>query len=75
MSPWLVAGCNSDEDMEAVKGPTILKLSEREAILEGVKWVDEVAYDAPYTSDSSDLDLAHINCQFWVHGDDPCYTP
>lgn len=37
-----------------------------------IKWVDEVAHDNPYDVDCADLD--RVNCQFYVHGDDPCYN-
>ena len=51
MSPWLVAGVNTDEDLMQAKGPTILKVHEREAIMGAIKWVDEVAHDNPYDVD------------------------
>ena len=72
MSPWLVAGVNTDEDLMMAKGPTILKVHEREAIMGAIKWVDEIAQDNPYDVDTADLD--RVNCQFYVHGDDPCYN-
>ena len=67
-----MAGVNTDQDLEKAKGPTILKVHEREAIMSSVKWVDEMAHDNPYDVDQEDLD--RVNCKFYVHGDDPCYN-
>ena len=67
----MVIGANSDEDIEAVKGPTILKIDERAAILSACKWASEVVPGTPYTV-SEDL-LDKLNCDFYIHGDDPCY--
>ena len=68
----LVAGPNTDSAIEAAKGPTILKEVERAAIISAVKWVDETCYNSPYDVDEAQLDK--VNCQFYVHGDDPVYN-
>lgn len=68
----LVIGPNSDEDILAAKGPTVLKQDERAEILRAVKWGDEVAPNTPYVVTEEVLDL--VNCQFWIHGDDPCIS-
>ena len=68
----LVAGPNTDSAIEAAKGPTILKEKERAAIISAVKWVDETCYNSPYDVDEKQLD--QVNCQFYVHGDDPVYN-
>lgn len=69
---WLVCGPNTDEAIKLAKGPTILKEHERAAILEAVKWVDEICYNSPYDVDEEQLDK--VNCQYYVHGDDPVYN-
>ena len=61
-----------DSAIEAAKGPTILKEHERIAIISAVKWVDEVCHHSPYDVDETQLDK--VNCQFYVHGDDPVYN-
>ena len=66
----LVIGPNSDEEILAAKGPTVLNGNERAEILRAVKWGDEVAPDTPYEVTEEVLDL--VNCQYWIHGDDPC---
>ena len=65
----LVLGPNSDEEIEAFKGPTILTSEERVAILKAVKWGDEVAADTPYECSTALLD--DLNCKVFIHGDDP----
>jgi len=34
----LIIGANSDEDIKAVKGPTVLNVQERTMILQACKW-------------------------------------
>ena len=63
-------GPNSDEEILSAKGPTVLNGSERAEILRAVKWGDEVAPDTPYEVTETVLDM--VNCQYWIHGDDPC---
>ena len=72
LSPWLVVAANTDESIQLAKGPTILKHSERQAILKAVKWTDETFDDAPYDVDVELLDK--VNCRYYVHGDDPVYN-
>lgn len=67
----LVAGPNSDEELLANKGPTILNIHERAEILKHCKFVDEVAIGTPYRPDKALLDS--INCSFYAHGDDPTF--
>ena len=61
-----------DSAIEAAKGPTILKEKERAAIISAVKWVDEICLHSPYDVDEEQLDK--VNCQYYVHGDDPVYN-
>ena len=67
----LVCGANSDADIMEVKGPTILNIDERSIILRACKWTSQVESDTPYTVSEELLD--RFNCQFYIHGDDPCY--
>lgn len=48
----------------------MLNGTERAEILRAVKWGDEVAPNTPYEVTEEVLDL--VNCQYWIHGDDPC---
>jgi len=72
LAPRLVVGVNSDEDIFITKGPSILNINERCAIIESCKWVTEVQRDTPYSVSEEVLDL--YNCQSYAHGDDPCIT-
>ena len=65
----LVIGPNSDEEIQAIKGPTILNGWERAEILRAVKWGDEVIADTPYEVTEPILD--RFSCQYYIHGDDP----
>jgi len=68
MCDVLVAGVNSDEEIKAVKGPSIMTLDERCEYLKHCKFVDEIA---PATQYKPDLELiAKLNCDFYAHGDD-----
>jgi ethanolamine-phosphate cytidylyltransferase len=67
----LVIGVNSDEDILAVKGPTVFNVEERTMILKACKWATEVESPMPYTVSEELLDK--LNCQHYIHGDDPCY--
>ena len=59
MSDILVAGINSDEELKAVKGPTIMNMHERAEYLRHCKFVDEIATDTKYTPD---VELLHDYC-------------
>jgi len=48
MGHFLVAGANSDEDLHAVKGPTIMNDDERTEILKHCKFVDKVVKKTVY---------------------------
>ena len=69
LAPRLVVGVNSDEDIFITKGPSILNIHERCAIIESCKWVTEVERDTPYTVSEEVLD--QYNCEGYAHGDDP----
>lgn len=73
----LVVGLVSDEEIVANKGPPVLSMEERLALVSGLKWVDEVITDAPYAITEQFLNrLFHeYNIDYVIHGDDPCLLP
>ncbi|CAN1159549.1 Ethanolamine-phosphate cytidylyltransferase [Linum perenne] len=44
----LIVGVVSDEEIILNKGPPVLPMEERLALVSGLKWVDQVIADAPY---------------------------
>lgn len=64
----LVAGIHSDEEIGRNKGPPVMCMKERLAMVRGCKWVDEIVENAPYSPDSAWLD--RCNCLYLAHGDD-----
>jgi len=68
----LVVGVNSDADVEKAKGPTLMNVHERAALIGACKWVDEVVIDTPYTPTLELLDS--LNIDYCSHGDDPCFN-
>ena len=67
----LVVGCNAEEGIRNVKGPPVLTSAERGSIIDSCKWVNTCEKDTEYTLTEKVLDS--FNCQFYIHGDDPCY--
>ena len=68
----MVVGVNSDADLLATKGPTIMNCAERTEVMRHCKFIDEIVSDVQYVPDIELLDS--INCEFYAHGDDPCYS-
>jgi len=64
----LVAGIHSDEEITRNKGPPVMCMKERLAMVRACKWVDEIVENAPYSPDSAWLD--RCNCLYLAHGDD-----
>jgi ethanolamine-phosphate cytidylyltransferase len=64
----LVAGVHSAKVIAEQKGPTIMTDEERLAVVQGCKYVDEVAFDTPYSPSVQVLN--QLRCDFCVHGDD-----
>ena len=64
----LVVGVHTDVEIEANKGPPVMRDAERLALIAAVKWVDELVFDTPYTPTMEFLDS--IDADFVVHGDD-----
>lgn len=73
----LVVGVVSDEQIVANKGPPVLSMEERMALVSGLKWVDEVIADAPYeiTEEFMNRLFKEHNIDYIIHGDDPCLLP
>jgi cytidyltransferase-like protein len=73
----LVVGIHPNEWIRRIKGGAfILSESEKETMLLGCKYVDEVAHDIPYAE--IDLAILHrpdVRCQYVSHGDDPIVLP
>ncbi|CAI9099140.1 OLC1v1035917C1 [Oldenlandia corymbosa var. corymbosa] len=73
----LVVGVVSDEQIIANKGPPVLSMEERLALVSGLKWVDEVIADAPYeiTEEFMNQLFNKHKIDYIIHGDDPCLLP
>ncbi|KAL3830116.1 hypothetical protein ACJIZ3_018918 [Penstemon smallii] len=73
----LVVGVVSDEEIIANKGPPVLSMQERLALVSGLKWVDEVIPNAPYeiTEDFMNRLFNEHDIDYIIHGDDPCLLP
>eukprot|EP00933_Yihiella_yeosuensis_P079160 TRINITY_DN913_c1_g1_i1.p1 TRINITY_DN913_c1_g1~~TRINITY_DN913_c1_g1_i1.p1 ORF type:complete len:460 (-),score=70.05 TRINITY_DN913_c1_g1_i1:99-1478(-) len=64
----LVVGVHSDVEIAENKAVPVMKQNERYALLDHIKWIDELVYDVPYTPLLSTLEKAKAD--FCVHGDD-----
>ncbi|XP_040996895.1 ethanolamine-phosphate cytidylyltransferase-like [Juglans microcarpa x Juglans regia] len=73
----LVVGVVSDEEIIANKGPPVLSMVERLALVSGLKWVDEVISNAPYeiTEQFMNSLFNEHKIDYIIHGDDPCLLP
>ncbi|WCJ34687.1 Ethanolamine-phosphate cytidylyltransferase [Euphorbia peplus] len=73
----LVVGVVSDEEIVANKGPPVLPMEERLALVSGLKWVDEVIANAPYaiTEQFMKTLFNEHKIDYIIHGDDPCLLP
>lgn len=73
----LVVGIVSDEEIITNKGPPVLSMEERLALVSGLKWVDEVIANAPYaiTEDFMNRLFNEHKIDYIIHGDDPCLLP
>lgn len=70
----LIVGVVSDEEIVANKGPPVLCMEERLALISGLKWVDGVIANAPYaiTEDFMKRLFTEHKIDYIIHGDDPC---
>ncbi|KAL9242290.1 hypothetical protein vseg_016307 [Gypsophila vaccaria] len=73
----LVVGVVSDEEILANKGPPVLSMEERLALVGGLKWVNEVIPNAPYaiTEQFMKTLFNEYKIDYIIHGDDPCLLP
>ena len=73
----LVVGVNPDAEINKFKGPPVMDDAERCALVEAVKWVDEVIPKAPYvlTKEFMHTLFTQHKIDYIVHGDDPCLLP
>ncbi|KAL6575262.1 Ethanolamine-phosphate cytidylyltransferase [Orobanche minor] len=73
----LVVGVVSDEEIISNKGPPVLSMQERLALVSGLKWVDEVIPNAPYeiTEEFMHRLFKEHKIDYIIHGDDPCLLP
>ncbi|XP_044500874.1 ethanolamine-phosphate cytidylyltransferase-like [Mangifera indica] len=73
----LVVGVVSDEEIIANKGPPVLSMEERLALVSGLKWVDEVIANAPYAITEQFMNrlFTEHKIDYIIHGDDPCLLP
>jgi len=65
---YLVVGIHSDEEISENKALPVLMQDERYALLDHIKWIDEILYDVPYSPLLATLEKARAD--FCVHGDD-----
>ncbi|MDC1215611.1 adenylyltransferase/cytidyltransferase family protein [bacterium] len=73
----LVVGLVPDAEVLRCKGPPVLREAERRAVIESVKWVDEIIENVPYdlTPEFCNTLYRKHGIDFIVHGDDPCLLP
>jgi ethanolamine-phosphate cytidylyltransferase len=64
----LIVGIHSDPEIEENKALPVMKQNERYALLDHIKWIDEIVYDVPYSPLISTLEKARAD--FCIHGDD-----
>ncbi|GMT10828.1 hypothetical protein PFISCL1PPCAC_2125, partial [Pristionchus fissidentatus] len=68
----LIVGVHNDAEVTQHKGPPVFNEQERYRMVRGIKWVDEVVEDAPYSTTIETLDK--YECDFCIHGDDITMT-
>lgn len=73
----LVVGVVSDEEIKINKGPPVMSMDERVAMVRAVKWVDEVIEAVPYeiTEEFMNKLFNEYKIDYIIHGDDPCILP
>lgn len=72
LTDTLVFGLNGDSEIILNKGPPVMNGEERMKVVKSCKWINESYPDTPYTV--SEKVLEKFNCEFYLHGDDPCYN-
>jgi len=73
----LVVGVVSDEEIQTNKGPTVMSMQERVAMVSAVKWVDEIIEAVPYAINEEFMNklFTDYGIDYIIHGDDPCLLP
>mmetsp|Transcript_20989 Transcript_20989/g.53035 ORF Transcript_20989/g.53035 Transcript_20989/m.53035 type:complete len:451 (+) Transcript_20989:182-1534(+) len=64
----LVVGVHSDTEIQENKSVPVMRQAERYALLEHIKWIDEIVHDVPYSPQLATLERARAD--FCIHGDD-----
>lgn len=64
----LVVGIHSDDEITRNKAAPVMRQDERYALMNHIKWADEIVYDVPYSPSVKTLELARAD--FCIHGDD-----
>jgi len=74
LGDYLIVGVNSDESIKQCKGPPILNDSERQRMVLGCRFVDEIIPNVPYVMSEDYLLklMEEHEIDYFVHGDDPC---
>jgi ethanolamine-phosphate cytidylyltransferase len=79
LGDYLIVGLNPDSEVIKYKGSAPVNTDdERYQVIKACKWVDEVVRDVPYVLDEKylhDFVFGKMQCDYVVHGDDPCLDP
>jgi len=79
LGDYLIVGLNPDKEVIKYKGsPPVNTDEERYQVIKACKWVDEVVRDVPYVLSEKylqDVVFGKMQCDYVVHGDDPCLDP
>lgn len=68
MGERLVVGVHSDQEIAIHKGHPVMCMAERVAVLESIRWVDDIVPNVPFVTLPNILD--QYACRFCVHGND-----
>jgi ethanolamine-phosphate cytidylyltransferase len=70
----LVVGVNDSKSIADSKGTPVMTDTERTAVVQACRWVDQVVPNVPYVMNDEYLEyiIKEYNIDYIVHGDDPC---
>ena len=70
----LIVGVNSDTSITQCKGPPLMNDEERQAMVSGCKFVNEIVPNCPYIMNEEYLNyiIEEYDVDYIIHGDDPC---
>ena len=70
----LVVGVNNSKSIADSKGTPVMTDTERTAVVQACRWVDQVVPNVPYVMNEEYLEyiIKEYNIDYIVHGDDPC---